>query len=256
MLRRKELGALLASLSGQTHSELPTAPATVQGGWPMPYESEWEEPPAPDAMLAFVLSFFPTALARDWEHFGAKIEALSDIGFLAMLYRFERHEGLGWSKKAIHTTNGLFDPFSPAIYVREGTFPFRSRLGFWAWQNVEDVCGHEMGHFVDWLAEDISLAPEFERVWKSERFLLDNHEAADPREFFATACWICRRYPKASRLYLPEAHRWFREFFSQADKYDRLHPAEQIHFSEERREGAGGNVTTINANKRASGKYR
>jgi hypothetical protein len=49
--------------------------------------------------------------------------------------------------------------------------------------------------------------------------MLPLYEASSPHEFFATAGWICLRYPRQAKIYIPETFGWFEGFWREHGAY-------------------------------------
>ena len=134
------------------------------------------------------------------------------------LSKAARRSGVECTKWQLMSTNGLYCPRDGGIFIREGTFATQYWFGDHQWQNIEDVCGHEFGHYVDAIFDNLSEWDElFHEAYRIERAKLDSYSAADPREYFATTCWICSRYPRIAEKYIPQTAVYFRDLFAEGE---------------------------------------
>lgn len=168
-----------------------------------------------DCLQEYVLKYMPETVKACWEFDRFGIMLVSDGMMKASYAASARRNGEKVSKSMQRSVNGLYSPTDDMIYVKEGTFPFAPTYEKYCWQNVEDICGHEVGHYVDEIFDYPSIDDElFLEAYRTERYRVDSYSGTDNREYFATTCWICRRYPRIAQTYLPQTYHFFKVMFN------------------------------------------
>ena len=167
----------------------------------------------------YVLSHLPGYIGDLWQEDGFTVRFVTFDGMSRRLSQAAMRSGTKCTEGLLVSTNGLYCPNDGGIFVREGTFAQRVSFGDHQWQSTEDVCGHEFGHYVDAVFDYPSEWDTlFHDAYRSEKAKLDAYAAADPREYFATACWICARYPRVARKYIPVTAKYFRYLFAEGEQ--------------------------------------
>ena len=114
----------------------------------------------------------------------------------------------------LSTTLGLFNGYDLLIDVVADIKPDQM-LGYrFGWQTTVDTAGHEMCHFADWSCNFISESlPSFKECFDADRALFAASSYKEIAEFFATAGWVCIRYPHIAALHMPTTFKWFEGFW-------------------------------------------
>ena len=131
--------------------------------------------------------------------------------------------------RAVHESRGIYSLFIPVGTVgifspedRKIMYLVNAKRGWldypFSWKGVVDVCGHEIGHFIDWVSLTPSASNGFAKVFKAEGHMLDDYAATDATEFFADTCWICTRFPEIAAKWIPQTAKWFEVFFADEAK--------------------------------------
>lgn len=163
----------------------------------------------------YVLNYLPLAVKQCWIEDDFEIMVVSDRIMKVSYATSCRRNGKKLSRNRQASVNGLYIPMDEAIYVKEGIIPFAPTVEKYCWQSTEDICGHEIGHYVDEIFNFPSVDDRlFLEAYRTERHRVDSYSAADNREYFATTCWICRRYPRIARKYLPQTYHFFKVMFN------------------------------------------
>ena len=169
----------------------------------------------PMALLNYVLAYFPSHFADACCMWDLTVSLGERPWFDGVQKEITRQ---GRLPKGAGKLVGLFDPLNMAVSVVNGiriesTYPQR-------WQSTVDVLGHELCHFADWSAGEPSAWDEdFLACYAMEDDMLPLYEASSPNEFFATAGWICLRYPRQAKIYIPETFGWFEDFWREHGVY-------------------------------------
>lgn len=218
--KRQEFAYAMYLATDRTHQLLPTAPALRANHAYPSTESIFPDPPAPYAMLEHVLSYLPPIVTSDFVSEQMTLDIFRSASMNISIRHGEYYSDMNAKKceRAIRDTNGMFIPDERRIILREGTYPMILPDREVWWEHVEDILGHELGHFIDWFSGWTSAVDDsFNRVYVRERYMLDTYTASSSSEYFATACWITSRFPVLAERYIPRTCEWFGNFF--ATKY-------------------------------------
>lgn len=164
------------------------------------------------SLLDYALSYFPGYLPKLLQHWGVTVsvgEREWMNGIHSEMVRAGRLPKGG-------RLSGLFDPEAMTVDILDGIKADPSYAP--KWQTSVDVAGHEICHFVDWITGTPSLNDEeFLECYKAEDDILPLYEASSSPEFFATAGWVCLRYPEQAREYIPKTFKWFSYYWAEDD---------------------------------------
>lgn len=212
-VEKKALAKELSFRSSLTHSELPVSPATREDGKQPNINRYGFFPPMAKSIEGFVLSYMPYAVNYHWHNRGFDLKVVT-MSAMSRVLRQDIDFCVSM-QNVILNVNGFFAPSQACIFLREDIQQTKPDRDCQYWQNVEDIGGHEMGHFIDWCWGYPSLENEFLSVYRKERARLDTYSASRSYEFFATACWICCRYPSNARRHIPTTYAWFNQFLKE-----------------------------------------
>lgn len=214
--KRKEFSWSLYFKTKRSHDKLPKAPAVLSSLYPSLFESKFPDPPERLHMTNYVLSFYPQLVEELFYQENIMVDVMRDFSMRNQLrmYADAGHATANKRSFFVNESNGLFVPSDKRILLREDITPVVNFLGEIYWQNIEDVLGHEIGHFIDWYYGWISTYDrEFIEIYKRERGLVDAYSASTPSEYFATTAWLYARFPELSYQYIPDTINWFDKLY-------------------------------------------
>lgn len=211
----------LASL--RTHGLLEKASPTLEHGLKPVFSERSNEPcpsdykrnpPSSAAVTEFALNFFPVEITECWNIYGGTLDILTDKALNALVSRSfrlgSRHKIAGLKTRDKDNVAGLYSKRDDRIVVRGSIRQENQTRTLSAlWQNVEDIAGHEFGHFMDYVAGWQSFSDDFFMVFLEDRNIMDSYSASNPTEFFATTAWIAHRYQDIAKRYIPATFEWF-----------------------------------------------
>lgn len=158
----------------------------------------------------FVLDFYGEDIKRAWDASRMSVSLVDKEEMIDLIsFGIEECNFDTIPRKRIGEVRGLFTTYFWGITVRDDIVAHRDKKGYADWENIEDVFGHEFGHFIDWLCGSPSQTQEFYDCWKREAHVLDSGASETPVEYFASSIWICHRFPIVAYKFMPQTKLFF-----------------------------------------------